>query len=170
VWVDDLEVQLHAVGHAAHTTNDIVAWIPSRSVLFTGDLLFVGGTPFVPMGSVSGSLAALDKVRQFGARTLVPGHGPVSGPEVIEPLADYLRFVQSTARQGKAAGLSPLEAACQIDLGRFSDWHDAERIVGNLYRAYAELDGAEPGAPIDTAAALRDMVTFHGGEPLRCLA
>jgi cyclase len=170
VWVDDLEVQLHAVGHPAHTTNDIVAWVPSRSVLFTGDLLFVGGTPFVPMGSVSGSLAALDKVRQFGAQTLVPGHGPVSGPEVIEPVADYLRFIQSTAARAKAAGLSPLEVARQTDLGRFSDWHDAERIVGNLYRAYAELDGAAPGAPIDTAAALRDMVAYNNGQPLRCLA
>jgi cyclase len=170
VWVDDLEVQLHAVGHPAHTTNDIVAWVPSRSVLFTGDLLFVGGTPFVPMGSVSGSLAALDKVRQFGAQTLVPGHGPVSGPEVIEPVADYLRFIQSTAARAKAAELSPLEVARQTDLGRFSDWHDAERIVGNLYRAYAELDGAAPGAPIDTAAALRDMVAYNNGQPLRCLA
>jgi cyclase len=170
VWVDDLEVQLHAVGHPAHTTNDIVAWVPSRSVLFTGDLIFVGGTPFVPMGSVSGSLAALDKVRQFGARTLVPGHGPVSGPEVIEPVAEYLRFVQSTAREAKVAGLSPLEAARQSDLGPFSEWHDRERIVGNLYRAYAELDGAPPGAPIDTPAALRDMVAYNDGHPLRCLA
>jgi cyclase len=170
VWVDDLEVQLYAIGHAAHTTNDIVAWIPARSVLFTGDLIFVGGTPFVPMGSVSGSLAALDRVRQFGARTLVTGHGPVSGPEVIEPVADYLRFIQSTARRAKAAGLSPLEAARETDLGQFADWHDPERIVGNLYRAYAELDGAAPGAPIDIVAALRDMVTFNGGHPLRCLA
>jgi cyclase len=122
------------------------------------------------MGSVSGSLAALDKVRQFGAQTLVPGHGPVSGPEVIEPVADYLRFIQSTAARAKAAELSPLEVARQTDLGRFSDWHDAERIVGNLYRAYAELDGAAPGAPIDTAAALRDMVAYNNGQPLRCLA
>ena len=42
-----------------------MVWIPDRSVLFTGDLLFVGGTPFVPMGSVSGSLAALERVRAY---------------------------------------------------------------------------------------------------------
>jgi cyclase len=170
VWVDDLEVRLHAVGHPAHTTNDIVAWVPERSVLFTGDLIFVGGTPFVPMGSVAGSLAALDMVRAFRARTLVPGHGPVSGPEVIDDVAEYLRFVQRTAREAKAAGLSPLEAARQTDLGPFAELHDRERIVGNLYRAYAELDGAEPGAPIDMRAALRDMLAYNNGQPLRCLA
>ena len=170
LWVDDLEVQLHAVGQPAHTTNDVVVWIPERSVLFTGDLLFVGGTPFVPMGSVAGSLAALDKVRALGGRTLVPGHGPVCGPEAIEDVADYLRFVQRTAAEAKAAGLKPLEAAQRTDLGRFAKLHDRERIVGNLYRAYAELDGAEPGAPIDMRAVLRDMLVYNGGQPLRCLA
>jgi cyclase len=170
VWVDDLRVELHAVPTPAHTTNDIVAWIPQRSVLFTGDLLFVGGTPFVPMGSVSGSLRALDWLRSFNAQTLVPGHGPVSGASAIDNVEDYLHFVQDAATRGKMAGLTPLEMARQIDLGRFAELSDAERIVGNLYRAYAELDGAEPGAPIDTSSALRDMVAYNGGQPLRCLA
>jgi cyclase len=170
VWVDDLRVELHAVPTPAHTTNDIVAWIPQRSVLFTGDLLFVGGTPFVPMGSVSGSLRALDWLRSFNAQTLVPGHGPVSRASAIDNVEDYLHFVQDAARRGKMAGLTPLDMARQIDLGRFAELSDAERIVGNLYRAYAELDGAEPGAPIDTSSALRDMVAYNGGQPLRCLA
>jgi len=170
VWVDDLMVELHAVPTPAHTTNDIVAWIPEHSVLFTGDLLFVGGTPFVPMGSVSGSLRALEWLRVFGAQTLVPGHGPVSSPSAIADVAEYLTFVQDTAQRGRAAGLTPLELARQTDLGRFAELTDKERIVGNLHRAYAELNGAEPGAPIDVRAALLDMVAFNNGQPLRCLA
>jgi cyclase len=170
VWVDDLRVELHAVPTPAHTTNDIVAWVPDHSVLFTGDLLFVGGTPFVPMGSVSGSLRALDWLRSFNARTLVPGHGPISTPSAIDEVAEYLTFVQETARRGKAAGLTPLEVARLTDLGRFAELTDKERIVGNLYRAYAELEGAEPGAPVDVRAALVDMVAFNDGQPLRCLA
>ena len=170
VWVDDLRVELLYIGGAAHTTNDVVVWIPERSLLFTGDLVFNGGTPFVAMGSVAGSLAALEKVKTFGADTLVPGHGPVCTPAVLDDLAAYFRFVQETARAGKAAGLSPLEAARQVDLGQFRELTDSERIVGNLHRAYAELDGAESGAPIDIAAAIRDMVIYNGGRPLRCLA
>ena len=170
VWVDDLRVELHVVPTPAHTTNDVVVWMPERSLLFTGDLVFVGGTPFVPMGSVSGSLAALEWLRGFGARTLVPGHGPVSGSSVIGEVEAYLRLVQETAARGKSAGLRPLELARQTDLGRFAELTDAERIVGNLYRAYAELDGAERGAPIDLGSALRDMVAYNDGQPLRCFA
>jgi glyoxylase-like metal-dependent hydrolase (beta-lactamase superfamily II) len=51
VWVDDLKIELHFIGGAAHTTNDVVAWIPERGVLFTGDLVFNGGTPF-PRGGL----------------------------------------------------------------------------------------------------------------------
>src|SRR5207302_1853209 len=164
VWVDDLRVELHYIGTPAHTTNDVVAWIPDRSVLFTGDLVFVGGTPFVPMGSVSGSLAALDRLRQFGAQTLVPGHGSVTGPSAIDDMAEYLTFVQDIARQGKAAGLTPLEVARQTDLGKFGALTDCERIVGNLHRAYAELDGAAPGAPIHIPTALRAMLAYNNGQ------
>ena len=42
--------------------------------------------------------------------------------------------------------------------------------MGNLHRAYAELDGAGPGDPIDLGAALVDMVAYNGGRPLRCSA
>ena len=71
----------------------------------------------------------------------------------------YLRFVQDTARQGRAAGLSPLEAARTADLGPFKDLYDSERIVGNLHRAYCELDGAERGRP----SRRRPRPRRHGG-------
>ena len=67
-------------------------------------------------------------------------------------------------------GLTPLQAARQVDPGKFEDLLDAERIVGNLHRAYLELDGAERGAPIDLAMAFSDMVAYNGGPPLTCHA
>jgi cyclase len=94
----------------------------------------------------------------------------VSGPEVLDEMAAYYDFVDATARAAKAAGLSPLEAARESDLGAFAELTDPERIVGNLHRAYAELDGAERGAPVDLGAAIGDMITFNGGRPLRCIA
>jgi cyclase len=41
----DTRVTVRHIGTAAHTTNDVVAWIPDQSVLFCGDLVFNGGTP-----------------------------------------------------------------------------------------------------------------------------
>jgi cyclase len=171
LWSGDLRCEVRYVGTPAHTTNDSILHIPERSVVFAGDLLFNGGTPFALMGSVSGWIEVLETVlRPLGARTLVPGHGPVCGPEVIDDVLAYLRFVQRTAREAKAEGLTPLQAARAVDLGEFKDLLDAERIVGNLHRAYLELDGGERGAPIDLLQALGDMVAYNGGRPLTCHA
>jgi cyclase len=171
LWADELRCELIYAGQAAHTTDDIVVWIPGQSVLFAGDLLFNGGTPFLLLGSVTGAIEVLENViRPLGASTIVAGHGPVSGPGLIDDIVGYLRFVLELADAGRAAGLSPLAAAREADLGDYAAWLDSERIVGNLHRAYFELAGAPRGAPIDVATALLDMVTYNGGRPLTCHA
>ncbi len=175
LWAGELRCELRFAGQPAHTTNDIVVWIPEHSVLFAGDLVFNGGTPFLLSGSVLGAIEVLEQfLKPLGARTIVPGHGPVAGPEVIDDVLGYLRFVRDTAAHGRAAGLSPLEAARSVSLGRYAEWGDPERIVGNLHRAYADLSGAggQPGAggPADVPGALADMVAYNGGRPLTCHA
>jgi cyclase len=169
IYAGDTEVQLIYVG-PAHTTNDIVAWLPGPRVLFTGDVVFNGGTPFVVMGSLAGSLAALDTLRALDPAIIVPGHGPVTDATVFDDIERYLRFIDDTARRGHAAGLTPLDLARQTDLADFAALHDSERLVANLHRAYAELDGGELGAPIPVMAAFADMTAFNGGEVPRCLA
>lgn len=168
--VDDLRAQVIHPGVPGHTTNDSVVWIAEHGVLFTGDLVFSGGTPFLMMGSVTGALEAIAFLRGLGARTMVPGHGPVCGPSVLDTVEAYLRFVLDVAIRGRDAGLSPLEAARETDLGEFAELTDSERIVGNLHRAYAELGGLERGGVIDVRAALTEMVEFNGGKPLTCHA
>jgi cyclase len=169
VYVGDRPIELHHIGTPAHTTGDVVAWLPAERLLFAGDLVFNGGTPFVLMGSVLGALDALERVRAFGATTIVPGHGPVCGPEVVDAVAGYLAFVRDIAVDAHAAGVTPLEAARATDLGDYAHWHDSERLVGNLHRAMAELAGTPRGGSVDVFAAFADMLTMNGG-PLRCLA
>jgi cyclase len=171
VWADELRAEVRHVGMPAHTTNDSIVWLPERKVLYCGDLLFNGGTPFLVQGSVAGAIEVLeDVIKPLGAQTIVPGHGAIAGQELIDDVLGYLRFVQASARGGRDAGLSPLDAARELDLGQYAALLDRERIVGNLHRAYAELDGAPLGAPIDVAAALTDMVAYNGGRPLSCMA
>ena len=146
VWAGDTKIELHYIGTPAHTTNDVVAWLPERKILFAGDLVFNGGTPFVVMGSVEGSLDALERLRRFEPDVIVPGHGPVCGVEALDVIERYHRFVLDLAAEIDAAGVSPLDAARDTDLGEFADLTDAERLVGNLHRALFERRGAERGA------------------------
>jgi cyclase len=169
VYVDDLKLELRFVG-PAHTDNDLVVWAPERRLLFAGDLIFAGCTPFVVMGSVAGALQALEFLRGLGPELIIPGHGNPCGPEAIQDAIAYLRFVQETARKAFEAGLAPLEAARATDLGRFAGWPESERLVANLHRAYAEIRGEPLGAPLAIGSVFREMIALNGGRPLRCLA
>jgi cyclase len=169
LWAADKPVEVSYVGQAAHTTNDCLVWLPEQEVLFCGDLLFNGGTPFLLMGSVRGAIKVLrDVVARVPARTIVPGHGVPCEAALVTTTIGYLEFVLATATAGRAAGLTPLETARETDLGDYAGWLDSERIVGNLHRAYRDLDPAD--GELDVFGALGDMVTFNGGKPLTCSA
>ena len=88
---------------------------------------------------------------------------------MLDRLGDYLRFVDALAREGLAAGRTPLELAQATRPRPFAELTDPERIVGNLHRAYADLSGDPPGTRLDLARIWPDMVTFHGG-PIACHA
>jgi len=159
-------VEVRHPGGAAHTRGDAYVWLPEERVLFTGDLVFHGGTPFALSGSPAGWLRALEQMAALEPQTVVPGHGPVGGPELFEPVTDYLHFLIDAAAAARDRGLAPLEAARALDLARFGDLKEQERIVGNLHRALAELDEVEP----DVARAWQDMYEYNGMRPLDCHA
>ncbi|HEY2442584.1 MAG TPA: MBL fold metallo-hydrolase [Streptosporangiaceae bacterium] len=156
-------VELRHPGYRAHTAGDVVAWLPAERVLYAGDLIFHGLTPLVLMGSVTGALRALDWLAGFDAAHIVPGHGPLATgselPGILAAHERYYRFVLATAQDGIRQAMPPLAAARHADLGEFADWADAERIVLNLHRAYADAAGSDP----DVTAAFTDAVGYHGG-------
>ncbi|UGY92997.1 MBL fold metallo-hydrolase [Streptomyces gobiensis] len=154
----------------AHTRNDTVVWLPEERVLFTGDVVLPGCTPFVLMGTVAGSLRALDELRALDPRTVIGGHGPVAGGEAFDATEAYLRWVQDLAAAGVARGLTALETARTADLGAYAALTDPERLVGNLHRARAELEDGELARPLDVAGIFQEMVEFNGGQLMTCRA
>lgn len=166
VHLGGVRVEVFHLGPAAHTTDDTVVWLPGPRVLFTGDVVMSGVTPFCVMGSVSGSLAALERLAGLDPVTVVPGHGPMGGPELIEANAGYFRWIQELAAHGHTAGRSPLETAVRTGRHRYAHWVDPERLLPNLHRAYAELQGAGSGDPLDIGAIFTEMARYHGGPPV----
>lgn len=166
------EVVLRHVG-PAHTRSDVIVWLPAERVVFAGDIAFAGGQPFLGEGSLAGYPPALAVLRELEPEVLVPGHGPVCRgdqvPRLLDDLTEYAAFVDHVARESHAAGLSPLEAATAHRDNPFASWQEGERLVGNLHRAYSELDGKPLSTRIPLDAVWSDMVAFHGG-PIGCFA
>jgi len=141
--VGDRDVHLIQLG-PAHTRGDAIAHVPDASVVFTGDILFIEGTPIMWAGPVANWLAACDRIIELGARVIIPGHGPVTDESGVRDVQRYLTYVRDEAKARFEAGMDETAAADDIDISDFRDWGDPERIATNVATIYRELDPSLP--------------------------
>ncbi|GAA4531562.1 MBL fold metallo-hydrolase [Amycolatopsis samaneae] len=133
-------VRLLEVG-PAHTEGDVLVHVPGDRVLFTGDILFVGGHPVVHSGPVSGWIRACDVILGLDVDHIVPGHGPVVGKPEVARFRDYLNRLRDHAVDTHRKGRTALEAAREFDHRGFEDLDDPGRLVLNIGAVYRELNG-----------------------------
>lgn len=154
------EVRLIEVG-PAHTPGDLIVHVPGAGVVYTGDILFVGGTPVMWAGPVANWIGAIEKLLSLDADAYVPGHGPVCGRDEAEAVKRYWVWLESEARNRFGRGMSPGEAARDIALSpsfrtyEWSLWNAPERIVINLETLDKERRGELGGE-----ASPRDLITI----------
>jgi glyoxylase-like metal-dependent hydrolase (beta-lactamase superfamily II) len=137
-------VELIEVG-PAHTAGDTLVYVPDARTIFTGDILFVGGTPIVWAGPLSNWVAACDLMLGMDIDIVVPGHGPVTDKAGVVAVRDYVSFVDTQAHQAFTAGLDAFDAARSIaaDIGvrpEFASWGEFGRITVNVETAYRSFD------------------------------
>jgi glyoxylase-like metal-dependent hydrolase (beta-lactamase superfamily II) len=133
-------------------------------VVFTGDLLFIEGTPIMWAGPVASWLGACQRILELDARVLVPGHGPVTDHSGVRDVQRYLSYVQAAARERFEAGLDAEAAADDIDVSDFRDWGDPERLAVNVATVYRELDPSlPPVSPPELFARMARWSARHGG-------
>jgi len=141
--VGDTRVELIEVG-PAHTEGDVLVFVPDQRVIYTGDILFIDGTPILWAGPVGNWLKACEWICQQDVVTIVPGHGPITDKAGVRRMADYLGYIDAEARKRFDAGMVAGEAARDIALGDYAAWGDAERIAVNVHTLYREYGSTAP--------------------------
>ena len=99
--------------YPGHSGTDIIARVPSQSVVYAGDLLFNGWYPVVfdERATVSGWRETLKRFSAFDKDTLfVPGHGQICGQEGIARIRDVFDDIAGQAEKMFKAGV-PVEDA-----------------------------------------------------------
>jgi quinoprotein relay system zinc metallohydrolase 2 len=134
-----LELQAHP---RAHSGTDLSMHDREARLLFPADLLFVGRVPSLD-GSLRGWLGVLDQLEALGARTAVPGHGPVAvapGPAIAD-LRRYLTVLRDDVRAAIAAGRSIPETVGTAGASERGRWLLFDEYHGrNVTQAYKELE------------------------------
>ncbi|MCA9706590.1 MAG: MBL fold metallo-hydrolase [Myxococcales bacterium] len=136
----------------AHTDADLLVYVPEAKVLISGDVL--DELPFGGHGRPQAWLEVLRRLAQLEVVAIVPGHGPVMGPEaferaiglwsaVLEQAAKAVEDGQSAserhAQWSQTAGYSALREALTRD--PVSERAFDAFVPESLARAMAELRG-----------------------------
>lgn len=138
--VGDKPVKLIEVG-PAHTRGDVLVHSPADKTVYTGDILFIEGTPVMWEGPVANWIKACRLIEAMDVEHIVPGHGPMTDRHGVIRVREYLEYVRDQARLRFDAGLSAFEAARDIELSEYSSWSDPERIAVNVDTLYREFSG-----------------------------
>jgi glyoxylase-like metal-dependent hydrolase (beta-lactamase superfamily II) len=84
LWMGKLQVELMQLGRG-HTKGDTVVWLPEDRVLFSGDLVEFGATPYAGDAYLSDWPATLDALDTLNPAKLVPGRGAsLQTPEAVK--------------------------------------------------------------------------------------
>ena len=149
VWLGSTEVQLLQLGRG-HTKGDTVAWLPASEVLFSGDLVEFGATPYTGDAYLTDWPATLDRLAALNPQALVPGRGDaVIGRDncriAIEQTREFVSELLANVRAGRQAG-QPLQAIYHATCERLRPKFGAFAIFDHcmpfdVSRAYDEAGG-----------------------------
>ena len=149
VWLGRTEVQLLQLGRG-HTKGDTVAWLPASEVLFSGDLVEFGATPYTGDAYLTDWPATLDRLAALNPQALVPGRGDaVTGRDncriAIEQTREFVSELLSNVRAGRQSG-QPLQAIYHATCERLRPKFGAFAIFDHcmpfdVSRAYDEAGG-----------------------------
>ncbi len=73
----------------------------------------------------------------------------------------YLQYVRDESKKSFDADLPALEAARRMDLGPYEAWHEPERLLFNVERAYREFRGDPPHSPVEALSLFAGMMQLR---------
>lgn len=127
----------------AHTPGDMMVWLPQKSVLFTGDVVYVERMlGVIPVSNTRHWLETFAAIESLNPTVLVPGHGKVT--DLATAKADtqvYLLALRAHMKKAVDEGVDVSSAVKSFDAGPFMRLLNAAELApGNASRAYLELE------------------------------
>jgi glyoxylase-like metal-dependent hydrolase (beta-lactamase superfamily II) len=151
LWQGARECQVIQIGRS-HTAGDTVVWCPKEKVLFAGDTVEFGATPYCGDAHFADWPATLDAIAALGPEKMVPGRGRalMSKADCAEAIAQTRAFTSdlfARVRAGVAKGWE-LKEIYDDTMGfmrpRYGHWVIFEHCMPfNVTRAYDEAKGLD---------------------------
>lgn len=98
----------------SHTEGSLVVYLPSKKLLFSGDILFTDFHPYMADGDITGWTKTLDSMMAMDIEKIIPGHGPLSTRKDLREMKEYLLLFDSKAKELAAGSLDADAVAAEM--------------------------------------------------------
>lgn len=127
---------------AAHTPGDSFVWLPSRSVVFTGDIVYVERMlGVIDVSSSRNWLEAFQIMADLDPQVIVPGHGsPTDLQQATQDTYDYLNALRQAVAEFIDEGNDIADIGL-IDHSAFSYLRNYDQLAGrNAQQVFTEME------------------------------
>jgi cyclase len=126
----------------AHSTGDTLVYVPDAQVLFAGDLLFNHIIPPI-MGDSLNWVRTLQWLEELDIKVIIPGHGVMATKDDLIELRKYLQRLRREVKKCYDRKVPQDKVIPELDLGKYREWPNQDRLVPSVALIYKELKGGE---------------------------
>ncbi|MDD5286848.1 MAG: MBL fold metallo-hydrolase [Desulfuromonadaceae bacterium] len=113
IYLGDETVELIRTA-SSHTEGSLVVYVPSKKLLFAGDILFTDFHPFMADGDIAGWSKTIDTLLAMDLEKIIPGHGPLSTKKDLKEMKEYLLLFDRKARELAATSQDAAAIAAEL--------------------------------------------------------
>lgn len=129
-------------GHS-HTAGDAVAYLPKHKILCTGDACVNGSFNYMGHSNSASWIKCLERMEKLEIDLICPGHGAVTGKELLGKQRRYFAELREAVQKGVDAKKSAGEIGSGLEMGWYKEWTGvaAKDNKDNVLHVYDELTG-----------------------------
>jgi len=140
------KVEFHFFGWA-HTRGDGFVYLPKEQILCTGDAVANGPYNYTADGNIGNWPNVIHNAQKLKVKTVLPGHGVPSGPEVLAGQAQFMVELRKAVKSGVDQGKKPEDLAKVPLPDSVKNWV-GDGLGAQVKDAYEEITQGKPHGEI----------------------
>ena len=141
IIINEKKIEILPLGFKAHTSDDLLVYLPKEKVMFTGDVVMNGRVTSNRDGSLLGQIKALDKIDSMKWNHLIAGHGYDTSKEATKEIRKYFTLLKQRVLEAIEDEVEAVNITKVVTLGEFKNVPMYDIFNSrNIFDAFGELE------------------------------
>lgn len=144
ITLNKTDVIIKSINQKAHSDGDLLVYIPKRSIVFAGDLVFNDRLPSIRDGNVANWIEELDKIKDMKMKYVIGGHGEIIDANSMDMTYKYLTQLNKEVSELLEEGVDIGDVVNRVTMEEFKEINFYKELHRqNVETAYRILEWEE---------------------------